>query len=377
MKKIVISADSYKGTLTAKEVCEIIGSAAKSAFGSAEIVEIPIADGGEGTLEVFSEISGFKYVTGVFTDLNGKKISSEYLFNEEKKVAIIETAKTCGLPMSEKKDPKITTTLGMGEQIADAINRGAKEVVVSLGGSGTNDGGCGMLYSLGAKFFDKSGVEFIPTGGTLCDICGIDLSALDAYKDVSFTAMCDVTNPPYGELGATYVYGRQKGATEEDLVLLDRGIKNLTELLSKARGKDYSLLSGGGAAGALGLALKGGLYAKLERGISVAIKLTGLEKALENADVLITGEGKLDKQSFMGKVIDGVSLLAKKHNVPVVAICGAVDIFDEGLLRENGIVAAFPTVNKAEPFDKIKAMSKENLKRTSQSVFSLMGAFSK
>ncbi len=377
MKKIVVSADSYKGTISATSVCEIIGDKAREAFPDCEIIKIPIADGGEGTLDVFAEIEGYKKIEKLFSNLNGEKSSAVYLYNEKERTAVIETAQTAGLPMSKSKNPMLTTTVGVGEQILDAVNSGAKTVIVTLGGSGTNDGGAGMLHALGTKFFDCFGNEFLPIGGALNNIKSIDISALEKYNDVKFLAMCDVENPPYGELGATYVYGRQKGAKEEDLPILDEGIKNLTLLLSKERGQDYSCVKGGGAAGALGLAITAGLKGELKKGISVAIEITKLEKSLENADLLITGEGKLDEQSFMGKVIDGVSAVAKKQNVPVVVIAGAVDVFDKRILDENGIVAAFPTVNKAEPFEKISVKSKENLARTAENVFALIKTFEK
>lgn len=377
MKKIVIAADSFKGTISATDVCEIIHRKAKETFCDCEVIKIPIADGGEGTLDVFSEIEGYERIEKEFSDLNGERRLSKYLYNKDLKIAVIETAETSGLPISKSKDPMITTTIGMGEQIKDAIELGAERVVIALGGSGTNDGGVGMLFALGGKFYDKDGKEFMPVGGTLNNIKRIDMSGLDRYKNVSFTAMCDVENPPYGENGATYIYGRQKGATDETLPILDSGIKNLTELLSKERNEDYSRLVGGGAAGALGLAIKGGLQGKLEKGISVAINLTDLEEKVKNADLLITGEGKLDEQSFMGKVIDGVSNLAKSNNVPVVVIAGAVDVFDKKVLSDNGIVAAFSTVNKAEPFEKIKERSKDNLARTAENVFALIKAFEK
>lgn len=377
MKKIVISADSFKGTLTSVEVCEILGNAARDEFCNFEVVLVPIADGGEGTLDVFESIEGFESVEGYFTDLNGEKSLSKYLYNKTDRLAVIETAQTAGLPNSKSKDPTKTTTLGMGEQIKHAVENGAEKVIITLGGSGTNDGGAGMLHALGAKFFNEGGKEFIPVGGTLKNIAMVDLTGLERYKKIRFTAMCDVDNPPFGENGATYVYGRQKGATEDQLSLLDDGVKNLTELLSKVRGEELSTLKGGGAAGGLGLAIYGALGGELKKGIEVAMELAGLEKQLEDADVLITGEGKLDEQSFMGKVVDGVSCLAKAHGVPVVVIAGAVDVFDKEILKDNGIVAAFPTVNKAIPFEEIKPRSKDNLKRTAESVFSLMHAFSR
>lgn len=244
MKKFILIPDSFKGTLSSERVCELISNKIRVIFPDSDIVSLPVADGGEGTVDCFLTATGGKRVSSVFKNPFCEEISAYYgMISED--TAVIETAQTAGLPLIEdRKNPLKASTVGVGEQIVHAAKRGVKNIIIGLGGSCTNDFGCGAAYASGIRFFDKNGAEFMPVGETLKNICRIDKSG---YKlcGIKITAMCDVNNPPYGANGAARIFAPQKGATESEVALLDEGVEHVCDILKRDFGEDYSQLEGG------------------------------------------------------------------------------------------------------------------------------------
>lgn len=362
MKKVLICTDSFKGTLSSTEVCDIIENSLLKYNHNIIVKKIPISDGGENSLPLFINDSNDKYIEKEFTDLNFNKTTSKYLINESKNLAVIEVAETSALTKSLSMDPKITTTYGVGEQILDALDKNIRNFYICLGGSGTNDGGAGLASALGVKYYDINNKEFIPTGGTLINIDKIDISRLDRrLLESKITLICDVKNPPIGKTGATYIYSKQKGATEEDILELEKGMIHYVNLLEKLYSIDLKNLEGAGAAGAIPLSLYAFYNAKIERGIDTIIKLKEIEKELSDTSLLITGEGMLDDQSFMGKVIDGLCSLSFKKGVPSIIVCGATKIKDLSIMDKYNIIGIYPTIVEDIPFDIIKKKARINL----------------
>lgn len=374
MKKFVLIPDSFKGTLSSKRVCEILSEKINAIFPENEIVSLPVADGGEGTVDCFLLAANGKKVVYDFLDPYLNYASAYYGVIGE--TAIIETAQTAGLPLVEdRKNPLKTSTAGLGEQMLHAINGGAKEIVVGLGGSCTNDFGCGAAYSLGVRFYDRAGNEFMPVGETLGKIERVDRSGVKTHG-VKITAMCDVDNPPYGENGAARVFAPQKGADENAVRILDDGVKHLCDVLKRDYGTDYSELRGGGAAGALGVGMKAFFDAELKSGIMTILDTLKFDEKVKNADCVFTGEGKIDGQSLRGKVVAGVAERAKKAGVPVVAIVGGAD-GDMSELYKVGVTAVFPVNRLPQDFSVSRFNSEENLSRTAEDVLRLMCSLSK
>jgi len=370
MLKFVLIPDSFKGTMSSTKVCEILSKKIKQLFKDSEIISLPVADGGEGTVECFLIATNGKKIKT--NSVNPYMEKSENYYGIFSDTAVIETAETAGLPLVEnRKNPLLTSTFGLGEQIKDAIDKGYKKIIVGLGGSCTNDYGCGMASALGVKFFDKDNKEFIPTGGTLINVCDIDISKNIVPSDISITAMCDVINPPYGENGASRVFAKQKGANEKGIELLDEGVKHLTNIIKEKLGKDYSNLSGGGAAGALGAGLKAFFNAQLKSGIDTVLDTLHFDEKIENADFIITGEGKLDGQSLSGKVIYGISKRAKKQGKPVIAIVGGAE-GDMAGLYQAGVTAVFPINRLPQDFSISRFESESNLSKTAEDVLRLI-----
>jgi glycerate kinase len=318
-KKIVICSDSFKGTMTSIDVTDTIASAIRDTLPQTEIVEIPIADGGEGTVDCYRRASRGRLACVQARNSNFKLVNAEYFLTAS--TAIIESASVVGLAQTEDKNPAKTTSYGIGQLIADALKH-TKSIILALGGTSTNDGGCGIAAALGARFFNAAGDAFVPTGGTLTEIERIDISAM---PEIEMTCMCDVINPMYGRDGAAFVYAPQKGADLYMVQLLDDGLKHLSKKIIEATGKDVSNVVGGGAAGAIAAGMVAFCNAELKSGISVMLDTVNFDERIEGADLIITGEGKLDCQSFQGKVIDGILDRAVDRNIPVIAICGQVD----------------------------------------------------
>ena len=326
--KILIAPDKFKGTLSAAGVAAAIGRAARKKYPEAEIIEQPLADGGEGSLELLQQLLPLKKHRLDVTGPLRKPVQAEYLMGEGK--AYIEMAQAAGLQHvpGPRRDPGKTTTIGVGMLIDDAIARGAKDIYLFLGGSATNDCGAGMAAALGYRFFGKKVEDFVPTGNSLEWVERIDQSeVLPTLKDIRFTAVCDVDNPLLGPSGATLTYAGQKGATEADLPDLERNMRLFADQINASLGQDVRTVPGGGAAGGLGAGCVAFLGAGLRPGIEVLMEAVGFDDLVRGADMVITGEGKIDGQTIHGKVVSGVARAARAAGVPkVIAFCGRQEV---------------------------------------------------
>ena len=319
--KVLIAPDSFKGTLTANEVCDIIGKAFADTIKNAEIIKLPAADGGEGLCACLKEIIGGETIKTEVCGVFGEKMTAEYLMLSDK-TSVIETASCAGLPLAgDNKNPEKATTLGVGELIIHAVNSGAKRILLGLGGSASNDCGFGMASALGYRFTDENGDAFIPTGETLKDVKHIIRP--ENSITIPVTAACDVENPLYGENGAAYVFAPQKGADADMVKRLDNGLRHASEIIKRGLNIDISQMKGSGAAGGMGAGAVAFLGADLKKGIDILLDAADFDKKASDADLIITGEGRLDFQSVNGKVISGIAERAVKRNKPVIAICGS------------------------------------------------------
>ena len=336
LSKAIIAPDSYKGALTAKQATEKIAEAVSAAFPDCVIVKMPIADGGEGSVDtIIGAIGGEIYETQALSP-DGRMIGASYGIAANG-TAIIEMAQSSGITKQNGLHPLTSNTYGFGQLILDALDRGAREFILCIGGSATTDGGCGMAAALGVRFFDKPGNCYIPCGDTLGNIAAIDTGGIDKrITESNFTVMCDVDNPLYGLQGAAHVYSPQKGANPEQILFLDDGLRHLGETLFEQFERDHANTPGAGAAGGLGAGCMAFLGAALMNGIDAILKLCGFDKHIQDADLVITGEGKLDSQSFSGKVLSGI--LSKAGGVPVWSICGVCECDEETLSKNNVVV---------------------------------------
>ena len=365
IKKILIAPDSFKGTMSSLEVCGIIREQFFLQAPEVEVVSLPIADGGEGTADCFLMIREGKRVPVKVSGPLFEELDAWYALINDGKTAIVELAVCAGLPLVEnRKDPSLTTTYGVGQLVLHAAKSGAEEILVAIGGSCTNDGGCGCAAALGVKFFDKDGKLFVPTGGTLSDVERIDLSGIDpAMGDIVIKVICDVDNPFYGKNGAAYIFAPQKGADEKMVGLLDDGLKHLSEKIETYTGKDIADMPGAGAAGGIGGGLAAFFGFPLESGIKAALDIAGFEELASGCDLILTGEGRIDSQSAHGKVIDGVAARAKRLGIPVIAIAGDIgDGYKE--LYEKGVSAVLSTNRAAIPFKQARLRAKSDLADT-------------
>lgn len=341
MKHYVVMPDSFKGSLSSLEVCEQIKTSILSIDPSAKVTAIPIADGGEGTVQSFLAAFGgepvLASVSGPF--LEPKEATYALLPDG---TAVIEMAACAGLPLvGEHQLPHIATTYGVGELILHALKKGAQKIILGLGGSATNDGGCGMAAALGVRFYKKDKTPFIPTGETLCQIDCMDTTALTPHiKDIPILAMCDVDNPLYGPQGAAYVFGPQKGASGPLLALLDDGLRHLSTKIKEHLHLDVTTIKGAGAAGGMGAGAVAFLQATLTPGIDILLQLLHAEELFKEADILFTGEGRFDSQSLHGKAIIGIAKRAKDYKVPVLVLAGSVH-GDITPAYDLGVTAAF------------------------------------
>lgn len=359
MKKIIIAPDSFKGSLSAIEVANAIEKGVHKVFPNCETVKTPIADGGEGTMDTLTSATSAKIVTVKVNDPLMRPIEVEYGLINNNKIAVIEMAISSGLTLlsKEEQNPSTTTTFGTGEMIKDALTHGCRTFLIGIGGSATNDAGTGMLKALGYRFLDKDGKETNGTGKFLSEICSIDESrVIPELKETHFTEACDVNNPFSGPNGAAIVYATQKGADEQIVKELDDGMESFRKLIKKQKCVDLNTIQGAGAAGGLGGAFVAFLNAELKPGIEIALEAVGFEKHLQDADLVITGEGKLDQQTGMGKAGSGVLDAASKNNVPVIAIGGSVE--DVENLNKRGFVSLF-SITPA-PISEEQSMQKEN-----------------
>ena len=373
--KIVIAPDSFKESLSSEAVAQAIARGFASVFPSAEQVLLPVADGGEGTTDALIAATGGQLFKQSATGPLGTPVDAFWGLLGDGKTAVVETAAASGLDLISvaQRDPLNATTRGTGELILAAIDKGARQIIVGLGGSATNDAGAGMLQALGASFLDVNGCE-IPVGGAgLALLDRIDLTNLDArLKDVTFNVACDVDNPLVGESGASAIFGPQKGATPEQVAHLDKNLSHFAAITLVATDKNILNIAGAGAAGGLGGAFLGFLNAQLKSGIDIVLDTVEFENNLAGASLVITGEGRIDSQTVRGKTPIGVSKRAKAFaDIPVIALAGSV-ASDADIVFEHGIDALFSVVPGVVSLDEALANADENLFKTARNAAQLL-----
>ena len=371
MKKCLVVSDSFKGPVSSREICAIAQRVIPRHFPACEVVCIPVADGGEGTVDCFIQAMGAQRVEVTVTNALGEKSAAAYARLDE--LAIIEMAAAAGLPqVGARRCPGTATTYGVGELIVHAVGSGCKRILLGLGGSATNDGGCGCAAALGVGFLDADGQSFIPVGDTLGRIGRIDTAkAEELLHGVELTIMCDVTNPLYGPTGAAYVFAPQKGADAEKVKRLDAGLRHFGDVIRSQLGIDVSAMPGAGAAGGMGagcVALLGGM---IQSGIDAVLDVTGFDRQLEGADLVITGEGRIDSQSADGKVISGVARRTRTKGIPLIAIAGGI-ADSAGAVYDIGVSAMFSTDRAALPVDMLGARSPGDYEATLNDIMSLI-----
>lgn len=373
MQKFLLIPDSFKGTMSSIEVCNIMKNAILRNLPDAEVISIPVADGGEGSVDAFlASQSGEKIVlkvSGPFFE----PVEAFYGIIDNGHTAVIEMAACAGLPLVEgRPNPGITTTYGVGELIKDALLRGCKKIILGLGGSCTNDAGTGAAAALGIRFYQRNGEEFVPVGSTLDSIAHIDVTGkLRALDDVELITMCDIDNPLFGEQGAAYIFGPQKGADPEMVKSLDHGLIHLSHLIKEELLIDNSLQKGAGAAGGMGFGMVAFFGSTLQMGIETILDEVHFDTILKDANYVFTGEGKFDSQSLRGKVVLGVAKRTKKANVPLIVIAGGIgDGVEEAY--EHGISGVFSINRLPEDFQIAKSKSRENLDATVDNLIKFM-----
>ena len=311
------------------EVAQSVAKAVKEAYPSCEVVEVNVADGGEGTMDALQQTLGGCKVILEVSDPLGRPVNASYVILDDGNTAVLEMSAASGLPLlaPEERNPSKTSTLGTGELIRDALDKGCRKFLVGIGGSATNDAGMGMLHALGYRFKDDSGAELAPVGGSMINVASIDMSGRHpALSEAQFIVACDVKAPLYGPDGAAYVFAPQKGADNEMVEALDMGLRHFAEVSAFATGCDSSSLEGSGAAGGLGYAFRQFLGASLERGVEMVLDAIHFDELLNGADLVITGEGRVDSQTLTGKTPYGVARRALRQGIPVVAIGGSVTL---------------------------------------------------
>ena len=351
MKRIVIASDSFKGSLTSVEVAQSATKGILEVYPDCEVTQVNVADGGEGTVDaVVDTLQGEKITISVSNPI-GKPVDATYGIAGD--TAIIEMAAASGLPLlaAEERNPWVTSTYGTGEMILDAIARGCSKFLVGIGGSATNDAGTGMLQALGFRFFDNNGILIDNCcGGILGEIASIDDTQVpEAIKNAQFTVACDVDTPFCGPIGAAYVFAPQKGASPEMVQQLDEGMASFAKVIEAKYGIDIVPMAGAGAAGGMGGGFRAFLNATLKKGIDMVLDAIGFDSIISGADLVVTGEGKVDFQTAKGKTAAGVLARAKAQGIPVVAIGGCVEMCDS--LREMGFAGIYPILEEKVPLE--------------------------
>lgn len=374
MTKYVVAPDSFKESMTAKEVCDAMEKGIKKADSAAEVIKVPMADGGEGTVDSLVDATHGQRVIVEVTGPLGNKISAYYGILGNGTTAVIEMAKASGLEIVEKKkrNPMITTTFGTGELIRDALDHNVKEIIIGLGGSSTNDGGSGMAQALGAKLLDQNNHQISFGGGNLDKLDKIDISNLDSrLQDVKIILASDVTNPLIGKDGASRVFGPQKGATPEMVEKLENNLQYYAKIVKRDLNKEVALVSGAGAAGGLGAGLMAFTTCEMRRGVDLAIEVTKLEEKIRDADYVFTGEGGTDFQTKFGKTPYGVAKLGKKYHKPVISLAGYLG---EGIdsLYSEGFTAIFGIIPGACDLSTALKSGPSNVARTTENIVRLL-----
>ncbi|WP_026350647.1 glycerate kinase [Dyadobacter beijingensis] len=371
---ILVAPDKFRGSLEAVEVCNAVKEGVLKAYPQASVTTIPLADGGEGTSKILTRHAGGTEVTVTVMDPLNRPVRATYGLSQDSQVAFIEMAAASGLHLLavEARNPLRTSTFGTGQLIVDALDRGVKKIILGIGGSATTDGGIGMAEALGYAFRDSEGHTLLPNGESLGKIASIDrLNADPRLASVAVTVACDVTNPLFGKDGAAYVYGPQKGADPDMVTILDHGLENLAQVATRALGRDVSLVPGAGAAGGLGAGCMWFLDAVLKDGISIVMEQSNVAALVEKADLVITGEGKVDEQTLAGKVVKGLAGLCQEYNVPLAVVCGTLQITPQQAW-DAGMTYAVSVLNR--PMD-LDAAQRDAYSLVSDATFQLVRLF--
>lgn len=373
-KKIIVACDSFKGSLSSREAGEAVAHGVKKSLPDARVTVVPVGDGGEGTMEAVVSALGGCFTACEVVGPSGTPVAASYGLCPGN-IAVMEMASACGLTLlrEEERNPLLTSTFGLGGMISDALGKGCREFFLGIGGSATNDCGMGMLAALGARFFDNDNKELAPSGAAMTKVARIDLPGLDSrLSEARFVVACDVDNPMCGPRGAARVFAPQKGATPAMVEMLEAGARSYTAALSAAVGRDLSGMPGAGAAGGLGMALAAAFNTRLEKGIDMVLRAVGFDDILADAALVITGEGRIDSQTLMGKTPYGILSHSKVAGVPVVAVAGSVD--DTEALIDAGFAAVLPVAGGpctlAEAMEPVVA--RHNLSRTSSQIIRLL-----
>ncbi len=377
--KIVIAPDSFKGSLTALEAANAIEEGLKRFFPEAEIIKVPMADGGEGTVQSLVDATGGRIVKRIVTGPLGDKVEAQFGILGDGRTAVIEMASASGLPLvpPDKRNPMVTTTYGTGELIKAALDMGCRKFIIGIGGSATNDGGGGMAQALGVKLLDEEGNDIPFGGGGLLKLDRIDISTLDPrIAESEIVVACDVDNPLTGPRGAARVYSPQKGATPDMVEILDKALEHFAEVVKRDLGRDIKDVPGAGAAGGLGAGLMAFLNARLQLGVDIVIEATGLEGKVKGADLVITGEGGIDSQTIYGKTPIGVAKVAKKFGIPVLAVAGGISD-DASVVYEHGIDGLMSIIPRPMTLDEAMAQGKKLLSDAAERIARLIAVGSK
>lgn len=379
MKKIVIACDSFKGSLTSAEAAGYISAGVRDIYPECDILSLPVADGGEGTVDALIAATGGRKIVCKVNDPLMRPIEATYGILGDNKTAIIEMAAASGLPLikPEERNPMLTTTYGTGELIKDALLKGCYKFLIGLGGSATNDAGVGMLQALGFRFYDSES-KLEHGKHVLNNIVSIDTThILPQLRAASFIVACDVDNPFSGPDGAAFVFGPQKGANTDMVGQLDLGLKTFSQTIKKITGKDIDNIPGAGAAGGMGGGFVAFLNAKLSRGIDMVLDALMFDQQIKDADLIITGEGRLDKQTIMGKAPMGILQAGLKQGKPVIAVGGSV--CDTDILSETGFTAIFPILPYPVPLSNAmdKDFAGQNVKQTIKQIMQVIRQFNK
>lgn len=346
------------------EFCDVVEIGIKQVKSNVNIVKLPLADGGDGTIEVVNYYLKGEIITVEVNNPFFQPIKASYLYSESTKTAFIEMAEASGVKLlkTNELDCKNATTLGTGELIADALKKGVSKIILGIGGSATNDCGIGMATALGYQFLDEKNEQVKPVGANLSNIVSINSSAVHPkLNDVTFEIACDVKNPLYGKNGAAYVYGPQKGATPDDVMMLDKGLEDFSKVLNTFFNVDVQRVKGAGAAGGMGIASKVFLNGVLEPGIELIKNLANFNEHIQGASWIISGEGKLDKQTLSGKTIQGILASIKDKNIRLAVFCGAIDL-KESVIKDFGIAYATSIIEQAVSLDHAMSNASEYLK---------------
>ncbi|KAB8305255.1 glycerate kinase [Erwinia endophytica] len=368
--KIVIAPDSYKESLSAQQVATQIELGFREIFPEANYIKLPVADGGEGTVEAMIAATNGSLIHLNVTGPLGEPVAAFYGLSGDDSCAFIEMAAASGLELVPvaRRNPLVTTSYGTGELIRDALDKGVERLIIGIGGSATNDGGAGMVQALGAKLLDKQGRQIGYGGGHLAELASIDISDFDPrIRNCRFEIACDVTNPLLGDEGASAVFGPQKGATPELVIQLDKALAHYADVIRREMDIDVLSVPGGGAAGGMGAALHAFCHAELRRGIEIVTEALGLDALVQDASLVITGEGRIDSQTIHGKVPIGVAKIAKRYNKPVIGIAGSLTS-DVAVVHQHGLDAVFSVIYSICTLEDALENAAENVRMTARNI---------